>query len=54
MIDSNGNGKICASELARAARVLGYNPTSKEVDQMIASVDQDCKNRVSEFDFGQD
>ena len=40
-IDTNGNGQISTDELERASRVLGYNPSRKEVEEMIASVDDD-------------
>ncbi|XP_076456692.1 calmodulin-like [Babylonia areolata] len=53
MIDSNGNGRISSSELARAARVLGYNPSLREVQQMIASVDHDCNGQIDFSEFAQ-
>ncbi|GFS18238.1 troponin C, slow skeletal and cardiac muscles [Elysia marginata] len=41
LIDENHNGRISRYELTRAARVLGYNPTLKEAQSMIDSVDAD-------------
>ena len=43
-VDTNGDGKISTAELARASHALGYNPTMKELEQMMAIVDEDSES----------
>jgi len=40
-IDENGDGKLSVEEFERASRVLGYNPTRKEVEEMMKKEDTD-------------
>lgn len=41
--DRDKNGKIDDSELGTALRMLGLNPTKKEIDDMMQEVDNDGK-----------
>ncbi|XP_076456691.1 neo-calmodulin-like [Babylonia areolata] len=51
MIDSNGNGLISKVELEQASRVLGYNLSRREVEKMIASVDEDGNGQIDFREF---
>ena len=39
--DKDGNGSITAEEFATALRGLGYNPTEREIREMIKKIDKD-------------
>ena len=43
-MDSDGDGKISTAQLERASHALGYNPTMKELERMMAVVDEDSES----------
>ena len=43
-VDSDGDGKISTAQLERASHALGYNPTMKELERMMAVVDEDSES----------
>ncbi|KAK7092120.1 uncharacterized protein [Littorina saxatilis] len=51
MLDANGNGMISTAELRQAAQVLGYNPTRKEAEQMVNTVDNDRNGQIDFKEF---
>ena len=43
LIDENGDGRLSKRELMKAASLLGWNITEKDIVQMMKSVDRDCE-----------
>ncbi|KAK3088742.1 hypothetical protein FSP39_023186 [Pinctada imbricata] len=46
-IDVNGDGRLSKSELMKAAALLGFNPTEKELTEMMRSVDRNNDGFIS-------
>ena len=40
LCDHDKNGTICSSELGLVLRALGFNPTDKEVKNMVKEIDK--------------
>lgn len=49
--DKDKNGVICAQELGTALRMLGLNPTMKEVQNMINEIDQNGDGMIDFDEF---
>ncbi|XP_056022814.1 uncharacterized protein LOC125649260 isoform X2 [Ostrea edulis] len=49
--DRDKNGKIDDSELGTALRMLGLNPTKKEIDDMMQEVDNDGNGTIEFEEF---
>ena len=41
--DKDKNGTICSSEVGLVLRALGFNPTEREVKEMVAEIDKNSK-----------
>lgn len=51
-LDKDGSGSIDAEELGQAMRQLGQNPTEKELQELIKSVDEgDCDGKIQLREF---
>ena len=50
LVDEDNNGEISVKELGLILQTLGQNPSRKELEEMIATVD---KNGNMEIDFGE-
>ena len=44
LFDTNNDGSICAKELMKLMQSCGQNPTEKDVNEIMKSVDKNCKS----------